>query len=95
MLEHLLGKLSMDLDARCCIVDRRAADVLQADGAGADEHDVAVQLVRRHLILEHGARRDEALLAMTAVIERHAAPCIGARLDVAGLDGDDPGLGAE
>ena len=85
----------MDLDPGGGVVHRRAADILQADGAGADEHDLAVQLVRRHLILEHGARRYEALLAMTAVVERQPAACVGAGFDVAGPDGDDPGLGAE
>ena len=95
VLDHLLGELGMDLDPGRGIVDRRAADVLEADGAGADEDDVAVELVRRHLVLEHGARRDEALVAMTAVVERQAAARVGARLDLAGLDGDDPGLGAE
>ena len=36
-LRHLLDDLGMDLDARHGFLDRRGAQVLQADGGGADE----------------------------------------------------------
>src|SRR5262249_39621131 len=85
----------MDLDAGHGLVDRRAAHVLMPDGAGADEHALAVDLLRRHLVVQNVARRDVTLLAMAAVVEVEPPTRVGARLHVAGPDGDDAGPFAE
>ncbi len=90
--QHAFDHLGVDLDARHGRGHRRGLDVVQPGRGGADQHQLAGDLARRHGVVEHVGCRDIDRGIAAGVMHPELAVLVGRDLDALEADGADAGL---